>query len=108
MGETPAVTSALLPSAAGLRTADGERLHAVELAEARSGPVGLLRDLQDLHTTASLASTTWGVLRQAAKGCKDRELISVATRCESQNARQRSWLTTHIEQIAAQALLVAR
>ena len=81
---------------------------AVELAEVRSGPVGLLRDLQDLHATASLAGTTWGVLRQAAKGCKDRELISVATRCESQNARQRSWLTTHIEQIAAQALLVAR
>ena len=31
MGQTPAVTSALLPSTAGLRTADGERLHAVVL-----------------------------------------------------------------------------
>jgi hypothetical protein len=39
-----------------------ERLHASGIAEVRSGEIGLLRDLQDLHLLATLVQTTWTVI----------------------------------------------
>lgn len=44
-----------------------ERLHASGLAEVRSGEIGLLRDLQDLHVLADLVRTTWLVIAQGAQ-----------------------------------------
>ncbi|MEV1117959.1 hypothetical protein AB0I91_23065 [Actinosynnema sp. NPDC049800] len=90
------------------REEEPERLHAAELESTRSGPVGLLRDLQDLYTLASLTDITWTVVGQAAQGLRDRELLDVVTSCEQETARQLTWLRTRIKQAAPQALIAAR
>ncbi|MEV0674957.1 hypothetical protein AB0I60_00400 [Actinosynnema sp. NPDC050436] len=90
------------------REAEPERLHAAGLESTRSGPVGLLRDLQDLYTLASLADITWTVVGQAAQGLRDRELIDVVTSCEQDTSRQLAWLRTRVKQAAPQALIAAR
>lgn len=83
-----------------------ERLHASGLAEVRSGPVGLLRDLQDLHVLGSLVQTTWTVVAQGAQGLRDEELLEVANSANAQTSRQLSWLNTRMKQAAPQALIV--
>jgi hypothetical protein len=83
-----------------------ERLHASGLAEVRSGPVGLLRDLQDLHVLASLVQTTWTVIAQGAQGLRDAELLEVATSANAETSRQLSWLNTRMKAAAPQALIV--
>ncbi|GAB2584633.1 hypothetical protein Aab01nite_53920 [Paractinoplanes abujensis] len=85
-----------------------ERLHAAGLAEVRSGPVGLLRDLQDLHVLGTLVQTTWTVVRQAAQGLRDHDLIEVCEFASAQNSRQLSWLNTRMKAAAPQALIVSR
>lgn len=85
-----------------------ERLHAVGLAEVRSGPVGLLRDLQDLHVLGTLVQTTWTVIVQAAQGLRDHDLLRVAQDAGGETARQLSWLNTRMKVAAPQALIVAR
>lgn len=83
-----------------------ERLHAAGLAEVRSGPVGLLRDLQDLLVLATLVQTTWTVIGQAAQGMRDEELLAVARKATSQTTRQVAWLNTRMKVAAPQALIV--
>jgi hypothetical protein len=83
-----------------------ERLHHDGLAKGRSGEVGLVRDLQDLHVLADLVDTTWTVVAQAAQGFRDRELLDVAHACEQETARQMTWLNTRIKQAAPQALVI--
>jgi len=85
-----------------------ERLHAAGLAQVRSGPVGLLRDLQDLHVLATLVQTSWTVVSQAAQGLRDAELGAVAAHASAQTARQLAWLDTRMRAAAPQALIVAR
>lgn len=84
-----------------------ERLHAAGLAEVRSGQIGLLRDLQDLHVLATLVQTTWTVLAQGAQGLRDRELLDVATSSNAETSRQLSWLNTRMKAAAPQALIIA-
>lgn len=84
-----------------------DRLHADGLAETRSGPVGLLRDLQDLYLLASLVDITWTAVKQAAQGLRDAELIEVVQRCEGETTTQLHWLSTRMKQAAPQALIVA-
>jgi hypothetical protein len=84
-----------------------ERLHASGLAEVRSGEIGLLRDLQDLHVLADLVRTTWLVVAQGAQGLRDHELLDVARRAAAGTQRQTSWLDTRIRAAAPQALIVA-
>ena len=84
-----------------------ERLHAEALEAARTGPVGLLRDLQDLHLLANLVATSWTVIQQAARGLRDRELLDVASSSSEETARQLAWLTTRMKSVAPQALIVA-
>lgn len=84
-----------------------DRLHADGLAEVREGPVGLLRDLQDLHVLGTLVQTTWTVVRQAAQGLRDTALIEVCESASADNSRQLSWLNTRIKAAAPQALIVA-
>ncbi|MCU1446708.1 hypothetical protein [Cryobacterium sp.] len=84
-----------------------ERLHADGLSEVRSGPVGLLRDLQDLYLLASFVDITWTMIRQAAQGMRDTELLAVVTACNSQTSTQLRWLQTRMSQAAPQALIVA-
>jgi hypothetical protein len=84
-----------------------ERLHAAGVAQVRTGQIGLLRDLQDLHLLATLVHTTWTVLAQGAQGLRDKELLDVTTRSDSETGRQLSWLTTRMKAAAPQALIIA-
>lgn len=90
------------------RESEPERLHAAGLQGTRSGPVGLLRDLQDLYTLASLTDITWTVVDQAAQGLRDRELLEVVGTHRRETARHLLWLRTRIKQAAPQALIAAR
>ena len=83
-----------------------ERLHAAGLGQVRSGEIGLLRDLQDLHVLTDLVQTTWTVITQGAQGLRDRELLDVARQATSGAARQMSWLNTRLKAAAPQALIV--
>jgi hypothetical protein len=87
--------------------AEPERLHAAGLAEVRSGPVGLLRDLQDLHVLGSLVQTTWTAVSQVAQALRDHELLEVAQSANGETSRQLSWLNTRMKAAAPQALIVA-
>jgi hypothetical protein len=84
-----------------------ERLHPPGLAGARSGPVGLLRDLQDLYQLAGLVEITWQLVGQAAHGARDRELIDVVGACEHEITAQLAWLRMRMRSAAPQTLLVA-
>ena len=84
-----------------------ERLHADGLSSTRTGPVGLLRDLQDLYLLATLVDSSWLLITQAAQGARDPELLDVAQHCEQETGRQLTWLTTRMKVAAPQALLVA-
>lgn len=84
-----------------------ERLHHDGLAEARSGEIGLVRDLQDLHVLADLVETTWTVVAQGAQGLRDQQLLDVAHACSARTSRQLSWLNTRLKQATPQALIVA-
>jgi hypothetical protein len=85
-----------------------DRLHADGLAEVRGGPVGLLRDLQDLHVLGTLAQTTWTVIAQAAQGLRDHDLVELAQQSGADTSRQLSWLNTRMKAAAPQALIVSR
>ncbi|WP_255768670.1 hypothetical protein [Pseudarthrobacter sulfonivorans] len=85
-----------------------ERLHAEGLAETRSGPVGLLRDLQDLYLLASFVDITWTMVKQAASALRDEELLEVVAQCGKETSRQLKWLQTRMKQAAPQALVAAR
>lgn len=84
-----------------------ERLHADELTSTRSGPIGMLRDLQDLYLLASLVDITWTMIRQAAQGLRDTDLAAVVSECEGQTKTQLAWLSTRMKQAAPQALIMA-
>lgn len=85
-----------------------ERLHHGGLDEARSGPLGLLRDLQDLFILATMVDTTWTIITQVAQALPDRELLGVADACGKQTAVQLGWIRTRTKQAAPQALIAAR
>ncbi|MCB5291967.1 hypothetical protein [Arthrobacter sp. SO3] len=91
-----------------LSDSEPERLHAEGLSTTRQGPVGLLRDLQDLYLLASLVDVTWTMVKQAGSALRDRELLDVVARCGGETAVQLRWLQTRMKQAAPQALLVAR
>ncbi|WP_368497698.1 hypothetical protein [Herbiconiux sp. A18JL235] len=84
-----------------------ERLHADALSSTREGPVGLLRDLQDLCLIGTLVDLSWMVVRQAGLGLRDEELLAVVDRCSTETETQLSWLRTRLKQAAPQALIVA-
>lgn len=84
-----------------------ERLHIDGLSTTRSGPLGLLRDLQDLYLLASLVDITWTMIKQAAQGLRDTELLDVVTDCDDETATQLKWLQTRMKQAAPQALILA-
>jgi hypothetical protein len=92
----------------GAGVEEPDRLHADGLGEVRTGPVGLLRDLQDLHVLGTLVQTTWTVVRQAAQGLRDGELIDLCDHASGETARQLSWFTTRMKAAAPQALIAAR
>jgi hypothetical protein len=84
-----------------------ERLHAEGLSQVRSGPLGLLRDLQDVHMLATFVKETWTMVGQAASALHDTELKVVVDACADQTQTQISWLETRMKQAAPQALIMA-
>lgn len=84
-----------------------DRLHSPGLTSARGGPIGLLRDLQDLYQLASLVDITWTLVGQAAAGARDRDLLDVVAWCRPEIAAQLSWLRMRMKAAAPQTLLVA-
>jgi hypothetical protein len=79
----------------------------VEPVSPRNGPVGLLRDLQDLYVLAARVDVSWTIVHQVAMGARDHGLLQVADRCEGQAKRQLAWLLTRLKQAAPQALLAS-
>jgi hypothetical protein len=94
------------------RYADGERSELDEpqrelFGGVRSGPLGLLRDLDDLYLMACECELGWALAGQAARGARDRELTALAGRCQGEAGTQVAWLRTRMKQAAPQALVVA-
>ena len=87
--------------------AEPDRLHAAGMEETRQGPLGLLRDLQDLALLTHLADLTWTVVEQAAQGLRDHELMEVVAAQQPETSRQAAWLRTRIKQAAPQVLIAA-
>lgn len=90
------------------RIPEPERLRWAGLTEVRRGPVGLLRDLQDLHLMATLTHSTWTVINQGAQGLRDTDLTTIAQDAMTTSSRQLAWFTTRMKVAAPQALIVAR
>jgi hypothetical protein len=84
-----------------------ERLHSELFSGARSGGLGLLRDLHNLYLMATECDICWTVVGQAAQGARDTELLEVVQRCAGETAIQLQWLRTRMKQAAPQALVVA-
>jgi hypothetical protein len=83
-----------------------EELHPEGVSEVRSGPLRLLRDLQDLYMLVSLIDITWTIVGQAARAVRDEEAIEIVDACDEQTATQLSWLRTQISTAAPQALAI--
>ncbi len=84
-----------------------DRLHSELFRGTRTGGIGLLRDLQDVHLMAAECDICWTVVGQAAAGARDTDLLEVVNRCEGETAVQLKWLRTRMKQAAPQALVVA-
>ena len=84
-----------------------DRLHSEIFEGSRSGPLGLLRDLQDLYLMAAECDIAWTLVGQAAQGLRDTDLLEVVQRNEQETAIQLKWLRTRMKQAAPQALVVA-
>lgn len=84
-----------------------DRLHSELFSGTRTGPIGLLRDLQDLYLMAAECDICWAAVGQAAYGARDEDLLSVVKACEQETAVQLKWLRTRMKQAAPQALVVA-
>src|SRR4051794_12744018 len=54
-----------------------ERLHTTLFTGSRTGPLALLRDLHDLYLMATECDVSCVVVRQAAQGLRDHDLLDV-------------------------------
>jgi hypothetical protein len=84
-----------------------DRLHSAIFQSGRTGPLALLRDLQDLYLMAAEGDLAWTVVGQAAQGIRDAGLLAVVHACEAETAMQMQWARSRIMQAAPQALVVA-
>lgn len=89
------------------RQTEPDRLYPPGLTAARSGPLGLLRDLQELYQLASFVDITWAMVGQAADGGRDHTLLDTVSRCHPDTTAQLAWLRTRMQAAAPQTLLVA-
>lgn len=101
---------ALQPILARYQPANGAepaRLYPIGIDQPRTGPVGLLRDLQELDQLANLVQTTWTMVGQAAHAVRDRDLIELTTGGERDLTVQLAWLRARMRGLAPQALVAA-
>ena len=69
------------------------------------GSDDLLEELRTLYLRAQEVAMTWTMAAQAAKALRDRDLLTVATECQSEAETQAKWFTTRIKVGAPQALV---
>lgn len=74
---------------------------------AHRGPLGLMRDLNDLYLQACECELAWTLTTQAAQGTRDRDLIELSTRCAGESSIQLQWMRTRMKSAAPQAMVVA-
>lgn len=91
----------------GEDTDEPDRLHSELFEGARSGPLGLLRDLHDLYLMATECDITWTLLGQAAQGLRHHDLLEVVRSCEGDTTVHLSWLKTRMKAAAPQTLVVS-
>jgi hypothetical protein len=84
-----------------------DKLHSAIFQRGRTGPLALLRDLQDLYLMTAECDLAWSVVGQAAQGVRDSELLDVVQACEQETAMQMKWARGRIKEAAPQALVVA-
>jgi hypothetical protein len=70
------------------------------------GSSDLLEDLRMLYLRSQETAITWVMAAQAAKAARDKELLSIATDCQTETELQAKWFTTRIKTGAPQALVV--
>jgi hypothetical protein len=84
-------------------TSHGNRSIA-ETADALDPGLLLLRDLRELHLSATANSLHWEMLAQLAQAAKDPALLSLASACHPQTLRQMRWTNTMIKTMSPQVL----
>jgi hypothetical protein len=70
------------------------------------GSADLLEDLRWIYLRSQETAITWVMAAQAAKAARDKELLSLATDCQTEVETQAKWFTTRIKTGAPQALVV--
>jgi hypothetical protein len=84
-----------------------ERLHSELFRGTREGPLGVLRDLQDLYLMTAECDICWTLVGQAAQGLRDDDLEKVVEAGAAETSLQLLWLRGRMKQAAPQALVVA-
>jgi hypothetical protein len=84
-----------------------DRLLSEFFKKKRTGALALLRDLHGVWLMANEGEVAAILLRQAAAGLHDEELIAVCDEIEKTSKRQISWLLTRMKSAAPQALIAA-
>jgi len=85
-----------------------DRMKSILFVKPRSGSLALLRDLHDLWLMSNEAELCCLVLKQAAMGLRDDQLLAACTTMETQTKRQTAWLLTRIKSAAPQTLIAAQ
>ena len=85
-----------------------DRLTTTLLKKARKGSMALLRDLHDVYLIVTEVDICCTILKQAATGLRDKELLSLCEEIERQSKRQLAWLQTRMKMAAPQILIVAK
>jgi hypothetical protein len=71
-----------------------------------NGSADLLEDLRMLYLRTQETAITWVMVAQAAKATRDRDLLTLATDCQTETELQGKWFTTRIKTGAPQALVM--
>jgi hypothetical protein len=84
-----------------------DRMKSLLFVKPRTGGLALLRDLHDLWLMSNEAELCCLVLKMAAMGLQDKELLTACDTMEKQTKRQTAWLLTRIKSAAPQTLIAA-
>jgi len=88
--------------------AEPDRLHSDLFGGTREGSLALLRDLHDLYLMATESDIAWTVLKQAAQGLRNGDLLAVVQAGQSDTTRQLTAIKTRMKQAAPQTLIAAQ
>lgn len=70
------------------------------------GSHDLLQELRTLYLRGQELAITWTMAVQAAKALRDRDLLALATECQSESEAQTKWFTTRVKTAAPQAIVL--